>query len=67
VRKPSRAIYRRAGKRMAIAPEACVMVDDLEINVVGARRAGLRGILQRTPAETAALLAEALGDQWAAQ
>jgi putative hydrolase of the HAD superfamily len=63
VRKPSRAIYRRAAERVAVAPEACVMVDDLEINVAGARRAGLRGILHRTAAETASQLAEALGDR----
>lgn len=40
VRKPERAIYELAAGRAGLAPEDCVLVDDLEQNVEGARAAG---------------------------
>ena len=44
-RKPSGAIYRRAIELAGCAPEDGLFVDDLQQNVDGARRAGMRGVL----------------------
>lgn len=60
IRKPSRAIYRLAAERLGCPPGACIMVDDLALNVVGARRAGMRALLHRDADETAAQLGVAL-------
>ena len=61
VRKPSRRIFRMAAERAGVAPELCVMVDDLEQNLVGARRAGMQTILHRDPASTLAELESVFG------
>lgn len=45
VRKPSRQIYRVACERLGVAPEVALMVDDLQQNLDGAARIGIRGIL----------------------
>ena len=60
VRKPSRRIYAIASERLDLAPEQCVMVDDLEHNLVGAARLGIRGILHRTAGETIGAVREML-------
>lgn len=52
VRKPSREIYRIACARLGVAPDECLLVDDLEHNLVGAARLGITGILHRTAEET---------------
>ena len=41
--KPDEAIYQLFCKRYGLDPASCLFVDDLERNVVGARRAGMRG------------------------
>ncbi|MGW4393494.1 HAD family hydrolase [Streptomyces sp. NPDC004685] len=56
VRKPSRRAYAIACERLGAEPGETVMVDDLEHNIVAARRAGLAGILHREAATTAAEL-----------
>ncbi|WP_329432206.1 MULTISPECIES: HAD family phosphatase [unclassified Streptomyces] len=56
VRKPSRRAYAIACERLGTEPGETVMVDDLEHNIVAARRAGLAGILHREAATTAAEL-----------
>jgi putative hydrolase of the HAD superfamily len=61
VRKPSRRIFRIAAERAGVAPERCVMVDDLEHNLVGARRLGMRTILHREPSATLAELERVFG------
>ena len=61
VRKPSRRIFRLAADRAGVAPEQCVMVDDLEQNLVGARRIGMRTILHTEPAATLAELEQTFG------
>ena len=53
VRKPSRRAYAVACERLGARPEETVMVDDLEHNIVAARRAGLAGIVHREAATTA--------------
>lgn len=60
VRKPSRRIYAIAADRLGLAPEQCVMVDDLEHNLVGAARLGIRGIHHRTAADTVRAVREVL-------
>lgn len=60
VRKPSRRIYAIAAERLGLAPEQCVMVDDLEHNLVGAARLGIRGIHHRAAADTARAVREVL-------
>ena len=41
--KPDEAIYQLFCERYGLDPASCLFVDDLERNVVGARRAGMRG------------------------
>lgn len=60
VRKPSREIYRIACERLGAAPGDCVLVDDLEHNLVGAARLGIHGILHRTAGESVPRIREAL-------
>ena len=59
VRKPSREIYRIAGERLGVDPTGCLLVDDLDHNLVGAARLGIRGILHRTADESIPLIREA--------
>lgn len=56
VRKPSRQIYRVACERLGVAPEVSLMVDDLQQNLDGAARIGIRGILHTDAAATIAEL-----------
>ena len=60
VRKPSREIYRIACERLGVDPTECVLVDDLEHNLVGAARLGIRGVLHRTADETVPRIREVL-------
>ncbi|MEN3121952.1 HAD family phosphatase [Janibacter sp. LM] len=59
-RKPSRQIYRIACERLGVEPTDCVLVDDLEHNLVGAARLGIRGILHRSADESLPRIREAL-------
>lgn len=43
--KPSAGIYQLTADRLGLSPEQCVMVDDIDRNVEGARAAGMQGIL----------------------
>jgi putative hydrolase of the HAD superfamily len=45
VRKPSRRIFQIACERVGVAPEESVLVDDVERNLSGAARLGIRGVL----------------------
>jgi putative hydrolase of the HAD superfamily len=47
VAKPEAEIYRRAAARIGVPPEACVFVDDAEVNVRAAEALGMRGIVYR--------------------
>lgn len=42
--KPSREIYELTAQRLGLAPEECLMIDDIDANVDGARLSGMRGI-----------------------
>lgn len=57
-RKPGRRIYRTACDRLGVDPSACVMIDDLEHNLTGAARLGIRGLHHIHSDETADALRE---------
>jgi putative hydrolase of the HAD superfamily len=61
VRKPDPEIYLLAAARAAAAPEACVFVDDIPVNVEGARAVGMAGVLHRDAAITIPRLQDLLG------
>jgi putative hydrolase of the HAD superfamily len=45
--KPDPTIYRLAAERLGVPPDACVFVDDYDVNVRAAETVGMRGILYR--------------------
>lgn len=57
-RKPGRRIYKAACERLGVEPQACVMIDDLEHNLTGAARLGIRGLHHLDSAETVHALVE---------
>jgi HAD superfamily hydrolase (TIGR01509 family) len=59
-RKPDLEIYRAAEVEFGLDPADTVFIDDLAVNVAGARSCGWNGIEHRSPAETCAALS-ALG------
>jgi putative hydrolase of the HAD superfamily len=61
VRKPSRKMYSTAAELAGVAPERCLMVDDLEQNLSGAARIGMPGHLHVTVPETLARLEQEFG------
>jgi putative hydrolase of the HAD superfamily len=61
IRKPSRAIYRHAIECADRLPEEALFVDDLEHNLAGARRVGLRTHLHSDPVATVAALESLFG------
>jgi putative hydrolase of the HAD superfamily len=56
VRKPSRRIYAIACERLGVAPQAAVMIDDIEHNLAGAARLDIAGVLHRSAPQTLAEL-----------
>ena len=62
-RKPDAEMFNHVTDRLGVAPDSVVLVDDLEANVDGARRAGWHGIVvgsghSEAMSELTALLAE---------
>lgn len=45
VTKPEPAIYELMADKLGLEPEDCVMIDDLPVNIDGANRAGMEGIV----------------------
>lgn len=58
VTKPNPLMYERVAERLDVAPEECVMVDDLERNCAGARDVGMRAVLFETTRQLEAELTE---------
>jgi putative hydrolase of the HAD superfamily len=60
IAKPETEIYRRAADRIGLSADACVFVDDAEVNVRAAEALGMRGIVYRVDHghDLAALLEE---------
>lgn len=46
--KPDPRIFELAAARLGLAPEECVMIDDVEANIVGAQEAGMQGIVYQS-------------------
>jgi putative hydrolase of the HAD superfamily len=61
MRKPEPGIYALTLERLGLPAEACVFVDDLEINVDAARELGLQAVLYRDTAQAIAELDALLG------
>ncbi|MEU5954403.1 HAD family phosphatase [Streptomyces sp. NPDC047525] len=57
-RKPGRRIFQTACDRLGVEPTACVMIDDLEHNLRGAARLGIRSLHHVDSDETARALGE---------
>lgn len=62
LRKPDAAIYELALRRLGVAAERTLFVDDAERNVVGARAVGLQALLHSDAAATRAALAVLVPD-----
>jgi putative hydrolase of the HAD superfamily len=56
IRKPARRVYAIACERLGVEPEHAVMIDDLEHNLRGAARLGIRGVHHTDSAETIRVL-----------
>jgi epoxide hydrolase-like predicted phosphatase len=52
LRKPEPAIYRLTLERLGLPAQACVFVDDIEVNVDAAREAGMHAVHFRTTPQT---------------
>ncbi len=63
MRKPEPAIYELTLERLGLPGEACAFVDDLEVNVAAARKAGMQGIVFRDTASAVAELEALLTDE----
>jgi putative hydrolase of the HAD superfamily len=50
-RKPEPEIYAITLERLGLPAAACIFIDDLEINVEGAREAGMHGVVYRDTAQ----------------
>jgi len=61
IRKPDPAIFSLASRRIGVAPQSCVFIDDLDKNVEVAEASGMAGILHRRADETIPQMAELLG------
>ncbi|GGY11834.1 HAD family hydrolase [Paludibacterium paludis] len=60
--KPDTAIYRQLIRQYGLSAADTVMIDDLEPNVIGARRAGMRAILFSSAESCRRRLAELTGE-----
>jgi len=61
MRKPEPAIYEHTATALGMPPEDCLLVDDIEHNVLAATAAGMRAVLHRTVAQTLDRLEEEFG------
>src|SRR5262249_10649419 len=61
MRKPEERIFQHAAGLLGLAPEECVFIDDLEVNVVAAEAVGMTVVLHDDPAVTVARRGEILG------
>ncbi|HLH65781.1 MAG TPA: HAD family phosphatase [Solirubrobacteraceae bacterium] len=61
VRKPQPRIYELAAAAVGLGPQDCVFVDDLRVNVEGARALGMAAVHHRSATETIATLEALLG------
>jgi putative hydrolase of the HAD superfamily len=60
-RKPESRIYTMTLERIGLAPEACLFVDDVEVNCEGAQRAGINAVHFRDNEQAIGEIRAALG------
>ena len=60
LRKPDPAIYRLTCDRLGVGPEACLFVDDVEVNCEAAAELGMTAVLYRSSEQAIAEMREAL-------
>ncbi len=60
LRKPDPRIFRLAADRLGLPVEACVFVDDLDLNVEAAEAIGMKGVVHRDDQSTASALSALL-------
>jgi putative hydrolase of the HAD superfamily len=61
MRKPEPGIYELTLQRLELPGEACVFLDDLEVNVEAARAQGMRGVVYRDAGQAIAEIDALLG------
>jgi len=61
IRKPSKRIYELGAEAIDLPPEACVFVDDLEMNLAPARELGMATVHHTAVDDTVARLQDLLG------
>lgn len=49
--KPDPAIFNFTTDKMGLLPEDCLMIDDLEANIEGARQTGMHGVVFSTTSQ----------------
>ena len=54
MRKPDREIYDLTLARLGVPAGECLFVDDMEVNCVAAREAGMRAVVYRDPEQAIA-------------
>ena len=59
--KPDPEIFRLMADKLAVHPNECVMIDDLSVNIDGAKLAGMQGIVYKTLDQARAELNNLLG------
>jgi len=59
--KPDPAIYELTARELELAPEECIMIDDILRNVEGAKKIGMHGILYESAEQLEVELRTALG------
>ena len=55
--KPDPAIYQLTAERLGVSPADCLMIDDLPVNVEGAREAGMKAVLFESTDQLADVIA----------
>ncbi len=50
--KPNPAIFEFTARKLGVLPEECVMIDDLLVNIEGARQTGMKGVVYSTVEQT---------------
>jgi putative hydrolase of the HAD superfamily len=63
IAKPHPEAYELTAQRLGLLPEECVMIDDLSVNVEGAKNIGMEGIMCQTAAQCAKDLAKLLEEE----
>ncbi len=60
--KPDGDIYRFTAERLEVAESECVMIDDLAVNIEGAKSVGMQGIVYQSASQVQADMAALIGN-----